>query len=74
VLEILTSEVVRCSHGATVGPVDEEQLFYLQCRGLEREEAERLLVDAFFAGVIQRVPVVQVRGTLERAVRQRLAA
>jgi Fe-S cluster assembly protein SufD len=74
VLEILTSEVVRCSHGATVGPVDEEQLFYLQCRGLGREEAEQLLVEAFFAGVIQRVPVVQVRSTLERAVRQRLAA
>jgi Fe-S cluster assembly protein SufD len=74
VLEILTSEVVRCSHGATVGPVDEEQLFYLQCRGLEREEAERLLVEAFFAGVIQRIPVVQVRSMLERAVRQRLAA
>ena len=74
VLEILTSEVVRCSHGATVGPVDEEQLFYLQCRGLEREAAERLLVEAFFASVIQRVPVVQVRSTLENAVRQRLAA
>jgi Fe-S cluster assembly protein SufD len=74
VLEILTSEVVRCAHGATVGPVDEEQLFYLQCRGLAREEAERLLVEAFFASVIERVPVVQVRSTLERAVRQRLAA
>ncbi len=74
VLEILTSEVTRCAHGATVGPVDEEQLFYLQCRGLEREEAERLLVAAFFASVIQRVPVVQVRSTLERAVRARLAA
>jgi Fe-S cluster assembly protein SufD len=74
ILEILTSEVVRCGHGATVGPVDEEQLFYLQCRGLKREEAERLLVEAFFTSVIQRVPVVQVRSTLERAIRGRLAA
>jgi Fe-S cluster assembly protein SufD len=74
VLEILTSEVTRCGHGATVGPVDEEQLFYLQCRGLRREDAERLLVEAFFTSVIQRVPVVQVRSTLERVVRQRLAA
>jgi Fe-S cluster assembly protein SufD len=74
VLEILTSEVVHCGHGATVGPVDEEQLFYLQCRGLDRAEAERLLVDAFFTSVIQRVPVVQVRSTLERAIRERLAA
>jgi len=74
ILEILTAEVVRCGHGATVGPVDEEQLFYLQCRGLPREEAQRLLVEAFFTSVIQRVPVVQVRSTLERAVRQRLVA
>jgi Fe-S cluster assembly protein SufD len=74
VLEILTSEVVRCGHGATVGPVDEEQLFYLQCRGMQREQAERLLVEAFFTSVIQRVPVVQIRSTLERAVRERLAA
>ena len=74
VLEILTSEVTRCGHGATVGPVDEEQLFYLQCRGLRREDAERLLVEAFFTSVIQRVPVVQVRSTLERAIRERLAA
>lgn len=74
VLEILTSEVVRCGHGATVGPVDEEQLFYLQCRGLPREDAERLLVEAFFTSVIERVPVVQIRSTLERAIRQRLAA
>jgi Fe-S cluster assembly protein SufD len=74
VLEILTSEVVRCGHGATVGPVDEEQLFYLQCRGLSREDAERLLVAAFFNSVIQRVPVVHVRSTLERAVLERLAS
>ena len=72
VLEILTSEVVRCAHGATVGPVDEEQLFYLQCRGLPHNEAERLLVAGFFTGVIQRVPVVQVRTKLENAILERL--
>ena len=72
VLEILTSEVVRCAHGATVGPVDEEQLFYLQCRGLPRDEAERLLIAGFFTGVIQRVPVVQVRTKLENAILERL--
>jgi Fe-S cluster assembly protein SufD len=72
VLEILTSEVVRCAHGATVGPVDEEQLFYLQCRGLPHDEAERLLVAGFFTGVIQRIPVVQVRTKLENAILERL--
>jgi Fe-S cluster assembly protein SufD len=74
VLEILTSEVARCGHGATVGPVDEEQLFYLQCRGLPRDRAERLLVAAFFASVVQRIPVVQVRSALDRALQQRLDA
>jgi Fe-S cluster assembly protein SufD len=74
VLEILTSEVVRCGHGATVGPVDEEQLFYLQCRGLPRERAERLLVAAFFASVVQRIPVVNVRSALDRALLERIGA
>lgn len=74
VLEILTSEVVRCGHGATVGPVDEEQLFYLQCRGLPRERAERVLVGAFFASVVQRIPVVHVRSAIDRSLQQRLGA
>jgi Fe-S cluster assembly protein SufD len=72
VLEILTSEVVRCGHGATVGPVDEEQLFYLQCRGFPRAEAERLLVAAFLTSVVQRIPVTSVRGELDRALLSRL--
>lgn len=72
VLEILTSEVIRCAHGATVGPVDEEQLFYLQCRGLPHDEAERLLVAGFFTGVLQRVPELEVRAMLERAILERL--
>ena len=72
VLEILTSEVARCGHGATVGPVDEEQLYYAQCRGLTREAAERLLVAGFFASLVQRVPVVQVRTRLENAVLERV--
>lgn len=72
VLEIMTSEVTRCAHGATVGPVDEEQLFYLECRGLPREEAERLLVTGFFSSVIQRVPIEEVRVRLEQAVQERM--
>jgi Fe-S cluster assembly protein SufD len=39
-----------------VGPVDEEQIFYLQSRGIPAEEAERMLVDGFFAEVLERVP------------------
>jgi Fe-S cluster assembly protein SufD len=56
VLEISAFDVKRCSHGATVGPVDREQLFYLQSRGIPAEEAERMLIDGFFAEVLERVP------------------
>jgi Fe-S cluster assembly protein SufD len=56
ILEISAWDVARCSHGATVGPVDQEQLYYLQSRGIPAEEAERMLVDGFFAEVLERVP------------------
>jgi Fe-S cluster assembly protein SufD len=56
VLEILTNDIIRASHGATVGPVDEEQLFYLETRGIPRRNAEAMLVRAFLGQVIGRVP------------------
>jgi len=56
ILEISAFDVARCSHGATVGPVDREQIFYLQSRGIPAEEAERMLMDGFFAEVLERVP------------------
>lgn len=56
VLEIQAYDVLRCSHAATVGPVDQEQLFYLQTRGIPRPEAERMLVDGFFQDVVERIP------------------
>ena len=70
ILEISAFDVTRCSHGATVGPVDREQIFYLQSRGIPAEEAERMLVDGFFAEVLERVPSERLRrrveGVLER--------
>lgn len=72
VLEILTSEVARCGHGASAGPVDQEQLFYLECRGLPRAEAEKLLVQGFLGEVLERVPVESVRDTIEQAVLAKL--
>ena len=56
ILEISAHDVLRCSHGATVGPVDQEQIFYLQSRGIPAEEAERMLVRGFFSEVLERVP------------------
>ena len=51
VLEILNSDVVRCGHHSSVGQIDELQMFYLESRGIPREEAARLLVFGFFAEV-----------------------
>ena len=54
-LEILNNDVIRCKHGAAVGPVDEELVFYLQSRGLDRDEAERLIVEGFFRSVLDKI-------------------
>ena len=73
VLEILTSDVIRCGHGATVGPVDEEALFYLQSRGLPRRAAFQLLVAGFFQSVIQDIPIDGLAEELEALVVAKLA-
>jgi Fe-S cluster assembly protein SufD len=54
-LEILNNDVIRCTHGAAVGPVDEEMVFYLQSRGLDRSTAEQLIVDGFFQSTLARL-------------------
>ncbi len=70
ILEISAYDVLRCSHGATVGQVDEEQIFYLQSRGIPADEGERMLVDGFFSEVLERVPSQR----LQRRVRAVLAS
>jgi Fe-S cluster assembly protein SufD len=54
-LEILIDDVARCTHGATIGPVDDEQLFYLRSRGIDPDTAARMIVDGFFQEVFQKV-------------------
>jgi Fe-S cluster assembly protein SufD len=71
-LEIEANDV-RCSHAASVGPPDEEQIFYLESRGLPNEEAEHLIVQGFFQEILDRVRVPEVRSALERAVEHELA-
>jgi Fe-S cluster assembly protein SufD len=70
-LEILANDV-RCTHGATVGRVDREQLFYLMSRGLSRGEAERLIVRGFFEDVLARVELEPVREALATALEARI--
>jgi Fe-S cluster assembly protein SufD len=68
VLEIEAYDIQRCSHGASAGPLDEEQRFYLESRGIPPAEAERLLVDAFFQQVIDMLPGEHIRERVERAL------
>jgi Fe-S cluster assembly protein SufD len=70
-LEILANDV-RCTHGATLGQVDREQLFYLMTRGLSRAEAERLIVRGFFQDVLDRVELEPVRESLAAALEARI--
>lgn len=62
-LEIFADDVV-CGHGATVGQLDEDQLFYLMARGIPRHEAEGLLVEAFGAEAIEKVADENLRDAL----------
>ena len=65
---------VHCSHASAVGPIDEEQRFYLESRGVPTSEAERLIVAGFFAEVFDRLPVTDLRTRLEAAVASKLEA
>jgi len=71
-LEIEANDV-RCGHAASVGPVEEETLFYLQSRGIPRKEAERLIVFGFFQEVLDRIPLPEVREGVAHAIEQELS-
>jgi Fe-S cluster assembly protein SufD len=70
-LEILANDV-RCTHGATLGQVDREQLFYAMARGLTRADAERLIVRGFFQDVLDRIELEPVREALAAALEARI--
>ncbi|MBU3703721.1 MAG: Fe-S cluster assembly protein SufD [Ilumatobacteraceae bacterium] len=72
-LEIETNDV-KCSHASTVGPIDDEQRFYLESRGIRPEIAERLVVLGFFNEVIERLPNLPVVAGLRDKVAAKLGA
>ena len=73
-LEIETNDV-KCSHASTVGPIDEEQRFYLESRGIQPEIAERLVVLGFFDEVLNRLPALPfIAGLRERVSTKLLGA
>ncbi|MYA69091.1 Fe-S cluster assembly protein SufD [Candidatus Poribacteria bacterium] len=70
-LEIQAHEV-RCTHGATAGKIDAEQVFYLMSRGLSYTEAEKLIVEGFFEPVMERIPLESVREELNTSITRKL--
>ena len=64
-LEIFADDV-KCSHGAASGELDEEQLFYMQARGIGLDEARQLLIDAYLEDVFSRIPSESVREWLKK--------
>ena len=70
-LEIYADDV-KCTHGATVGQLDREALFYLRSRGLAHDEARRMLVDSFAAEIVRRISDERLRDELTQAVVARL--
>ena len=71
-LEIENNDV-RCSHASAVGPVDAEQQFYLESRGVPTAEAERLIVAGFLDEVLESLPVTAMRKTLRSAIDAKLS-
>lgn len=70
-LEIMADDV-RCTHGATVGKIDADQVFYLRSRGIPYREAERLIVEGFFDPIMQRIPFEGVRSRFQDAIMEKM--
>ncbi len=68
----IEADDVKCSHGATVGQFDEEELFYLMSRGLRRRQAERLVIFGFFNDVLDRLPLPDLVEELREAIERRI--
>lgn len=71
-LEILADDV-RCTHGATVGKLEAEPLFYLKSRGIPQSEAEKIVVEGFFDPIFQRIPFEGVRERFQQYIADKMA-
>jgi Fe-S cluster assembly protein SufD len=70
-LEILNNDVIRCTHGAAVGPVDQEMIFYLASRGLDQATAEQLIVEGFFQSTLKKLEMPAVEAAIWAAIDER---
>ena len=66
-LEILADDV-QCKHGASIGPIDDEQAFYLMSRGIAREQAQRLIVMGFIETIIRKLPFAPLQQRLREEI------
>ncbi|MEV5297841.1 Fe-S cluster assembly protein SufD [Amycolatopsis methanolica] len=73
-LEIETGEIAGAGHASATGRFDDEQLFYLQSRGIEEEQARRLVVRGFFHEILMKIDVPEVRERLAEAIEAELEA
>jgi Fe-S cluster assembly protein SufD len=72
-LEIETGEIVGAGHASATGRFDDEQMFYLQARGIPEEQARRLVVRGFFGEIISKIAVPAIRDRLTDAIEHELA-
>jgi len=68
----IEADDVRCTHGATAGQIPDEYIFYLMARGIDRTNAERMIIQGFFEEVLNRIPVEGVRNKLEAEIARKL--
>jgi Fe-S cluster assembly protein SufD len=68
----IEADDVRCTHGSTSGRVDDELIFYAQCRGFTRREAIRAIVIGFFQQIFDRISVESVREAMGHAIAHRV--
>jgi Fe-S cluster assembly protein SufD len=68
----IEADDVRCTHGSTSGRVDDELIFYTQCRGYTRREAVRIIVSGFFQQIFDRITIPSVRDALAGAIVRRV--
>ncbi len=69
---IIDADDVKCSHGATVGQIDEEALFYLRARGIDEDKARMMMMNAFAHEVIQQIKVEALRERIDELIEKRL--
>ena len=68
----ITADNVKCAHGATVSQLEADEIFYLRSRGLSEADANQLLIDAFAAEIVDRIPIESLRNRITQTIEQKV--